>query len=371
MMFKLIAFWLLVQLIVLNKIISIHNEIYSTFPTQNVTFPNDPKEYRETFNTFYGVSLFGPVDSKPFINHNKTLVQIINKAYECYKITSDIHIGDLTVFNYTYFLTIDSIRGISLSYKSDSESVSLIHSLYQNKQIDQLMFTLDYITNSVHFGGVPNNTMAYVGHCDVDKEQPYWGCKLTRIYSDNKSLQMNRLAVIQSNSLSGLAFYRSDLYKFKELFFQYEIENKICERFVEGSISCRINLLNYDRVINFEFGSMTISFTVRELFSEESKDSVLCFSYFNNRNSRIEKDVYFLFGRKIVSQFDYAVFDYEKSQITFYSDTIKITMNHSDSRYYIFLCNIGICLLQILYLYILKKYTYFYNYVYILRKLKY
>ena len=174
------------------------------------------------------------------------------------------------------------------------------------------MFTLDYITNSVHFGGVPNNTMAYVGHCDVDKEQPYWGCKLTRIYSDNKSLQMNRLAVIQSNSLSGLAFYRSDLDKFKELFFQYEIENKICERFVEGSISCRINLLNYDRVINFEFGSMTISFTVRELFSEESKDSVLCFSYFNNRNSRIEKDVYFLFGRKIVSQFDYAVFDYEK-----------------------------------------------------------
>ena len=91
---------------------------------------------------------------------------------------------------------------------------------------------------------------------------------------------MNRLAVIQSNSLSGLAFYRSDLDKFKELFFQYEIENKICERFVEGSISCRINLLNYDRVINFEFGSMTISFTVRELFSEESKDSVLCFSYF-------------------------------------------------------------------------------------------
>ena len=93
MMFKLIAFWLLVQLIVLNKIISIHNEIYSTFPTQNVTFPNDPKESRETFNTFYGVSLFGPVDSKPFINHNKTLVQIINKAYECYKITSDIYIG--------------------------------------------------------------------------------------------------------------------------------------------------------------------------------------------------------------------------------------------------------------------------------------
>lgn len=150
-----------------------------------MTFPNDPKEYRETFNTFYAVSIFGPVDSKHFLNHNKTLVKIINHTYECYKITSDIHIGNLTVFNYTYFLTVDSIpfvlSGISLSYKSDSESFSLIHSLYKNKQIDHLIFSLDYITNSIHFGGVPNNTMPYVGHCDIDKKQPYWGCNLTRI----------------------------------------------------------------------------------------------------------------------------------------------------------------------------------------------
>ena len=40
---------------------------------------------------------------------------------------------------------------------------------------------------------------------------------------------------------------------------------------------------------------MTISFTIRELFSRETKDSVLCFSYFSNRNARIEKDLYIFF----------------------------------------------------------------------------
>ena len=85
---------------------------------------------------------------------------------------------------------------------------------------------------------------------------------------------------------------------------------------------------------------MTISFTVRELFSRET-----------------EKDVYFLLGREIVSLFNYTVFDYEKSQITFYSDSIKIKMNNSEPSYYIyiFLFNISICLFQFLYLYICKR----------------
>lgn len=118
MLFKLVIFPLLIQFYLSYKIITLKNEIYNTFPTQNIKFPNDIIIHKETYNTFYSVSIFGPVPPESIINHNKTIIRRTQKPYECYRITSDINIGELTVYNYSYFLTIDrnyfELSGISL-----------------------------------------------------------------------------------------------------------------------------------------------------------------------------------------------------------------------------------------------------------------
>ena len=81
-----------------------------------------------------------------------------------------------------------------------------------------------------------------------------------------------------------------------------------------------------NKLISFGFGNITIEVNIKELFS----NSESLFTS-NIEPKKMHKFEGIILGVAFINLFNYTLFDYEKKQIEFYSDTYNISKNISIS----------------------------------------
>ena len=159
---------------------------------------------RSLINTFHPFSLInkklvGPIPEQLLFG-KKTLYlesEVVVIHYQ-----PDITFEDNILKGYNVYLYLSHLwypdQGISLAYKFDNESYSLVHMLYNNKVIEKKLYGIYFDNNrnegSISFGGIPSNAhLAYSnkGSCNANDKYSSWGCNLTSINFDNISYSLN------------------------------------------------------------------------------------------------------------------------------------------------------------------------------------
>ena len=112
----------------------------------------------------------------------------------------------------------------------------------------------------------------------------------------------------------------------KDNIFKKEIENKICninEYSDTQSFSYIIctNSSNFKDIIQFDFDSLSVYFSKKELFLENGLEIQ---SYKDNPIPNFNG---MIMGSNFINLFNYTVFDYDSKQIGFYSNIMKIMIN--------------------------------------------
>lgn len=333
---------LLVNAILADKIIEINPEVIVNLPQIQITFIDANTTIHPTINTYLPYSLLDNYNINDYENiTTKGQINIsLEQQIEAYTLEGNIRIGEVNIMKYNFlyseYVYFVPDLGIGLGYKFEDDSFSLIHSLYNSKQIEKKMFAFkpkfnepDSLDEKMYFGGIPNNIhlkTPYQGYCDVQDGYQTWGCNLTKIIFNNKEYEINSYAVFHSTFED---FLSSNLLfeLFTEKIFKDKLDNHICRLSIsvgeEQCIVCTDGIENNNNTIDFEFAQMKISFKITQLFKK---------TFNNDWNSLFISNPYQEYGNKIIlgslfiRQFQYSVFDYDKKQVQFYSNTIPIQM---------------------------------------------
>ena len=109
--------------------------------------------------------------------------------------------------------------------------------------------------------------------------------------------------------------------------FKNEIERGECfkrEYFEYSFVQCENSSLPiFEKNIKFKFGNMITTVSIKQLFREQSNhwESII------NANPYMLYDDAVIMGVRFMQLFNLSVFDYEKKEMRFYSDTTEIEMN--------------------------------------------
>ena len=307
----------------------------------NLNLTDDNIIIKTGFNTFVPFSLFkvGKLNLSTPIISNETVH--LNNQYESSLYSFNFNIEETEVKNFKIYLTQvhgnnradHADDGIGLAYKFDDESFSYIHYLYNNKFIEHLQFAFEHDDQNrigmIHFGGIPSKeylSMPYKGVLKVNDQFGTWNTKLTGVQFEQDFYRFNNYAIIHS------AFY--DIFWSNALndlminkIFKNEIERGECfkrEYFEYSFVQCENSSLPiFEKNIKFKFGNMITTISIKQLFREQSNhwESII------NANPYMLYDDAVIMGVRFMQLFNLSVFDYEKKEMRFYSDTTEIEMN--------------------------------------------
>lgn len=116
--------------------------------------------------------------------------------------------------------------------------------------------------------------------------------------------------------------------------FKERIEQKTCRVSINNNnekvVYCTDDLDNGNSTIELEFGKMTISFKINELFKKTSLKEWKSL-FISNPYSEYGESI--ILGSLFLRTFQFSVFDYENKQVQLYSNTINIIMNSGINNY--------------------------------------
>ena len=348
---------------------------YIDKPKTSFYFPNEDHEYSCNINTFITESFFDIFFND--LNESNIIKTIEDDSdyktiYFLYQTT--ILINNTTLPNYLFYESHSSrwtrYTGLALGYHVTDESFSLVHSLYNNKQIDKKKFAFYNMKNkdngTLFIGGLPNNqykSLKYHSIVKVKESLPTWGFSLNSIKYNNTLYPMTIPCIIQTG-ISNI-FISNDIYQFMaEIVMKQEIESNRCEvketQFLgESSLQKYIYCFEGSNVLNqsieFTFENMKLELTIRDLYKFNKFPLV----YSNGEPKLFHNFDGVILGANFLNLFHYTVFDYDNKQLEFYSDTTKITeILHSNKLrdcLIIFEILISISILQSILLLIIKN----------------
>ena len=191
-----------------------------------------------------------------------------------------------------------------------NESYSIIHQLYNTKQISHKQFTFHNINRklkgSLYIGGIPENSYLSLPNkviIKINETLPTWGFILDSIIFNDTLYEM-KIPVIINTALHGI------------------MHNKIFEYLVD---SCNSNKIIYaSECVN------TYSFIIQNTKITFNTDFLYHFDHFQN----IENFTGMIIGASFLSQFNYTVFDYDNKQIEFYADNSMVNITSLDRMFH-------------------------------------
>lgn len=306
-----------------------------SLPHTEMIYTKDNFTVKNLLNTYLPYSIldnyfFDKIREK--IDTNKTILHFEND-YDSALFTMNITFNKIELYNISVyqsnFISFIPDLGISLSYKFEDESYSIVHLLYNQHKISRKQFA--FIPNQfrkkgqLYLGDMNINNYTYEGYFNVDDQYTTWGTNITGMTINGKKIEMNEYSFIHSGFEDMIS--SNMLFNYMREEFKEEIENEICSTSInvgeESCIICKEYVERNDSMFIFEIGNMTITFTFEDLFKKsmhEWKSKFISNPYKQYKNHT-------LLGSIFMQMFDVVQFDYETNQVRLYSNTIKIEMN--------------------------------------------
>lgn len=262
-------------------------------------------------------------------------------------------VGDYTVYS-------DNKNGFSFSYRYENNSFSIIHMLYQNNLISYLSFGFVPETSqhgTFYFGHIPEKKLKnFTNKVSLKVNENYisWGTEVDAIYFGNKN-EKNYFFENKENNKYGFFESGNEYIRVPDYYWSFLIEN-VFRKLIDNSvcfilnkkrinyICCKNNNLSHLQKMNFVFGNVTFSISVKNLID-------CSFKFCNFKIVYDERNInYWSFGTTFLNNY-ISEFDYSQKIIQFYSsnnDSIFFNTHLDNSIKYLFDLNLLILLFGII-----------------------
>ena len=309
------------------------SDFYYSIPNPSFYFTKEQFWYHILLNTYSSGSIFWMnfnAKYKSDIIKNLTLYNDDN--YNVTHYLTDIKINQTALNNFSIYVSKTSLwtrdTGIALGYHFNDTSFSIVHSLYNSKKIDKLQFAYEKIGKHDNFyiGGVPENKIlnfTYKGVVEIDEKLPTWGFNLEYIKYIGTNFKMNLPTIIHS-AMENMIISDDVFDFFYSNVLQDKMINNECDTRTNGIYGqkyfrCRLDEERLSTKIEFVFDNIQVEFTIKDLFNYSNSKIV------SNSDKPFHKFNGVFLGIDFIRMMNYTIFDYENTQVSFYSDTIKIS----------------------------------------------
>lgn len=257
-----------------------------------------------------------------------------------------IRIGDAEVANINYYSIPQSppenvkYSGFTLALNPTNDTFSIVHQLYNNKQINKLVYAFEPIDDLVgyfYIGGVPQEILTNKSSAFCKVEGSDWGCELEAVYFSD----MNKAKVkyLFKNKKKYHAFFQGGIETInapveyidylKNTIFKKYLENGDCVfeqlglLFVNGFRCNNGNNIieSLPRFMNFIINDYVLSIPIQSLlysYGGEGKEKNILFLVTQSLENG-EEDTWTL-GALFLNSF-ISMFDYENKVVNFYTST--------------------------------------------------
>ena len=312
----------------------------------------DDESWSQVLNTYLNFTIIKQIERNNTSKIGNNLTIHLSQNLNCNDYHTNIKIESKELFDLKMFvcegLILSYNEGIGLGYKFTDKSYSFIDKLYDNKQINKLMYTFELKDKKfqfIHFGGVPKNAhiqSTYQGHCNVNENYSSWGCNLTSIKFNGVTYPFNVYTIFHTAFTHTIL--SDEVFKFfinvilKDLFAHNECHLKNEDQL----ISCTKKLIaQKEDIVLLEFGDMKLYVPLNKFFNTD-------YCNLERNNNKYYNQEGIIFGTSFIQYLTYLNFDYETKQISLFSEFISIEMNnHIKASKVIFIINLLICLICI------------------------
>lgn len=280
--------------------------------------------------TWVTTTIYSPEKDSTITFKSNALLPLDGQEYKSYLLQAPITLikNSLKIpdfpFYYVLELTEFSFDSIGMAFKFKDESFSFVHHLYKMGEISKKGFgiTIDNQTSNSGFlflGGIPEENLErfpFNASCKVNQTESQWNCNFKTFQINNQVYSSSFISYFQTNVDAILA--PEEVMKIlNETYFGKYFEDSSCKIsysiFTVQEIVCDCSALVDDITIKFEHEDFSITFNKSSLFREYKSK---CF-FLIQLNVK-EKDKWTL-GSKFYQDY-IAYFDYEKEEITLYSE---------------------------------------------------
>lgn len=309
-------------------------------------------EYSQLSDSFNLVVLIGePFRSKYFEIDLKEPVNWVTKAYykrndnvkvigkdqivighsqeTFYDIISDrlrINNTIIDISDFPLYYTIEFLQdfdGISFARKFKDESYSFIHRLYHDKFIDKLaygFFPIDRQKGIINFGTLSKEiaNFKYKTSCKAYNTDSSWGCQLTKVYFGTEKLYyMNKHKMYFQANEKRILVPKDFMAILNQTYFNKYMDNGICSMLIgfgRHTYECLPEVKSSFPNLTIEFDSITVDLPLSDIINDEVRN----IKFYLEENYYNEDE--WVFGLTFFMKY-VTYFDYEKNDITFFSDT--------------------------------------------------
>ena len=272
------------------------------------------------------------------MNGDEKLINItippLQSNYSASIVSDSIIIDNVTIHHLLFYnVFIDNFSVVKnsfcFSFKQENPHFSMLHLLYENKQIDKLQYSISPYRGELYLGEVPEmakEKIKYQSKCKIKNER--WGCTLQGVYITN-----NLTYFYDNKEGSALfQFHEINIYcpkSFLSFFIQTVNENlsSTGQCIIEGNdnetyISCQITSFPLIKSLVFEIDNFTFFIPIDKLFSCSEYG---CFSVFHysNRFDYLGDNTWVLGSFFLLNYL--TIYDYEDESVSFLSQYLDIT----------------------------------------------
>lgn len=276
--------------------------------------------------------------------------------------------------NYTFYLVDYESKknlprnGFAFGYKYKNDQFSIVHLLYQQRKIDHLAYGFHLskekyrvVYGQLYLGGIPQQEIIgkQMGKCKVSLNHNHWGCDLSKIFIENMTntdVYYNNTAEVIFQIGDERIIAPDNFIQFlSETVFKEYIDERKCIYHNSTSskyFDCYYGVIGKLPKLHFSFSNFAIVINLNELWWI---DEFYC--EFLIKSSNQKKSNNWIFGSLFMIN-KLLLFDYEKNEISVYSDKDIIvydSMKNNDYKksilcFYIISLFFGIlgCLIQII-----------------------
>ena len=306
-----------------------------SLPYTEMTYIKDNFTVKNLLNTYLPYSILDNYffdKIKKQIDTNKTILHFEND-YESSLFIMNLSFNKIDIYNTSVyqsnFISFIPDLGISLSYKFEDESYSIVHQLYNQHKISKRQFAFIPFQyrkkGQLYIGNMNINNYTNEGYFNVDDKYSTWGSNITGMTINGNKREVNEYCFIHSGFEEMIS--SNLIFNYMKEEFKEEIDNEICSITTnvgeESCIICKEYVDRNDSIFIIEIGNMTITLTFEDLFKQsmhEWKSKFISNPYkqYNNHT---------LLGSIFIQMFDVVLFDYDSNQVRLFSNKIKIEMN--------------------------------------------
>lgn len=347
-----------------EKIISLDYKVFASRPSVDISFVNEELSQKNNYylNTYLSHTLFKVEDIYGSVPDHLDESITLTSTYPSQNYNTTIKMNENISLNVNCILFKSSSyycrdSGIGLAYQFKDERESIIHNLYNNKEINKKIFAFMPKNKKLYLGGVPNNDhLHYQNHglCSIENNLQTWGCNITMLQYNDKAFSFNRYAIF--NSADDNIFRSIMIFDFMvNEVINKEIQNGDCH-INHKFVTCKQDLDIFKEKFILEMGKVKFSISIRDMFEDRKTEME---SLFMRDDAGIVGNEGGFFEFKFFELFNYTVFDYEKGEVHFYSDQSIIVNPQNSSKnkfpiFYIILTCIFSCFINILVLFFHK-----------------